>query len=92
MTVEQALIGAVIGVNLIAFIIMAYDKHRSTRGGNPERISEDVLFFMAAAFGAAGVYTTVLLLRHKTRKWYFQLAIHYSFFKISPHYIYFIAR
>ncbi len=54
---------------------MANDKQRSMRGGNPERICEGLLFFMAAAFGAIGVYAGMLLLRHKTRKWYFQLGV-----------------
>ncbi|MBY0309791.1 DUF1294 domain-containing protein [Patescibacteria group bacterium] len=75
MTLEQLLIGLVAAINIVAFIIMANDKRRSMRGGNPERISEGVLFFMAAAFGAIGVYTGMLLLRHKTRKWYFQLGL-----------------
>jgi len=72
---EHILIGIVGATNLIAFMIMINDKRRLQRGGNPERISEGVLFFMAAAFGAIGVYAGMLLLRHKTRKWYFQLGI-----------------
>lgn len=54
---------------------MANDKRRSMRGGNPDRISEGMLFFIAAAFGAVGVYAGMLILRHKTRKWSFQLGI-----------------
>lgn len=75
MNFELILIGIVVAINLLAFIIMANDKRRSMRNGNPERISEGMLFFMAAAFGAVGVYVGMLLLRHKTRKWYFQLGI-----------------
>jgi uncharacterized membrane protein YsdA (DUF1294 family) len=75
MNFEKILIGVVVAINLVAFIIMASDKRRSMRGGNPERISEGMLFFMAAAFGAFGVYAGMLILRHKTRKWYFQLGI-----------------
>ncbi len=75
MTIEKILIGVVLTINLLAFTIMAHDKRRSMRGSNPERISEGMLFFMAAAFGAIGVYAGMLLLRHKTRKWYFQVGI-----------------
>lgn len=75
MTIEQILIGVVVAINLVAFTVMANDKRRSMRGGNPDRISEGMLFFIAAAFGAVGVYAGMLILRHKTRKWYFQLGI-----------------
>lgn len=61
--------------NLIPFLMMAYDKRISRRGGETERIPEGLLFFMAAAFGAIGVYLGMLAFRHKTRKWYFLLGI-----------------
>ena len=54
---------------------MANDKRKSMQGGNPERIPEGLLFFLAAAFGAAGIYTGMLTFRHKTKKWHFQLGI-----------------
>lgn len=75
MDVQPLLIGIVVLINIVAFVVMAIDKRRSMRGGNPERISEGMLFFMATAFGSVGVYAGMFLLRHKTRKWYFQLGI-----------------
>ncbi|OFZ34625.1 MAG: hypothetical protein A3D17_11345 [Bdellovibrionales bacterium RIFCSPHIGHO2_02_FULL_40_15] len=77
MTLEQILIGSFAVINLLAFFFMAYDKRISRRGGDRERdrIPEGLIFFMAAAAGAAGVYAGMLIFRHKTRKWYFQIGI-----------------
>jgi uncharacterized membrane protein YsdA (DUF1294 family) len=75
MTLTYSIIGIFAFVNLVAFVIMADDKRRSIRGGNTERIPEGVLFFMAVAFGSIGVYASMLLLRHKTRKWYFIIGV-----------------
>ena len=67
-------------INLGAFVAMMLDKSRSRQmhlrhevAGQPglERLSEGLLFFMAAAFGAVGVYAGMFAFRHKTRKWYF---------------------
>ncbi len=62
-------------VNVIAFFIIAYDKRQAQRGHSTERISEGLLFFMATAFGSVGVYAGMLVFRHKTQKWYFQIGI-----------------
>jgi uncharacterized membrane protein YsdA (DUF1294 family) len=61
-------------VNLTAFLIMFLDKVQSKKN-NAERVSEGMLFFMAAAFGSAGVYAGMFAFRHKTRKWYFSIGI-----------------
>jgi len=59
---------------------MANDKRKSTKA-NPsshsrsDRTPEGILFFLATAFGAIGIYLAMHLLRHKTKKWYFQLGI-----------------
>ena len=63
-----------IAINIFAFVIMLVDKIKSTSPG-AERISEGMLFFMAAAFGSVGVYAGMFACRHKTRKWYFLLGI-----------------
>ncbi len=62
-------------VNVVAFFIIAYDKRQARRGNSTERISEGLLFFMATAFGSVGVYAGMLVFRHKTQKWYFQIGI-----------------
>lgn len=69
------LIGLLASINATAFVVMAVDKRRSTQNGNIERIPEGILFFLAAAFGSVGIYLAMHLLRHKTRKWYFQIGI-----------------
>jgi uncharacterized membrane protein YsdA (DUF1294 family) len=61
-------------LNLSAFLVMLVDKIKSTEPG-AERISEGMMFFLAAAFGSLGVYLGMFAFRHKTRKWYFLLGI-----------------
>jgi uncharacterized membrane protein YsdA (DUF1294 family) len=61
-------------INAAAFLIMLWDKTQSRQRG-AERISEGMLFFMAIAFGAFGVYAGMMTFRHKTRKWYFVVGV-----------------
>jgi len=61
-------------LNLSAFLVMLVDKIKSTEPG-AERISEGMMFFLAAFFGSLGVYLGMFAFRHKTRKWYFLLGI-----------------
>lgn len=61
-------------VNLIAFFVMLVDKNKSRKFG-AERISEGMLFFMAAAFGSVGVYAGMFAFHHKTQKWHFIIGI-----------------
>jgi len=61
-------------LNLMAFLIMLIDKIKSV-APNAERISEGMMFFLAAAFGSVGIYLGMFVFRHKTRKWYFLLGI-----------------
>ena len=74
---DDQLVGIVIFfavVNLAAFFVMLSDKAQA-RKKNAERISEGMLFFLAAAFGSVGVFAGMLAFRHKTKKWYFILGI-----------------
>jgi uncharacterized membrane protein YsdA (DUF1294 family) len=71
----QILLGVFIVINLFAFFVMGNDKRKSIRGGGADRTPEGILFFMAAAFGATGVFAGMQTFRHKTKKWYFQLGI-----------------
>lgn len=74
MYLEQSIITILAVINLVAFLIMGYDKSISANH-NARRIPEKTLFIFALAFGATGIYLGMLAFRHKTRKWYFQLAI-----------------
>ncbi len=71
----QILLAIFIIINLVAFFIVANDKRKSISGGNTDRTPEGLLFFLATAGGATGVYAAMQLFRHKTRKWYFQIGI-----------------
>jgi len=70
----NTLVALFAAVNLVAFLIMLWDKNRS-RNRNNKRISEGMLFFMATCFGSIGVYIGMFAFRHKTRKWYFIIGI-----------------
>jgi len=75
MNLEYILSGTLALINIVAFAVVAYDKRLSRRGGDQDRIPEGILFFLSSAMGAIGVYLAMLILRHKTRKWYFQIGI-----------------
>lgn len=68
------IISVFILINISAFIIMLADKIQSINPGS-KRISEGMLFFLAAAFGSLGIYAGMFVCRHKTRKWYFLIGI-----------------
>ena len=73
--IPHILISIFAAVNIIAFIIVAYDKRKSVVGNSIQRTPEGKIFFLASIGAAAGVYAAMQLFRHKTRKWYFQLGI-----------------
>ena len=75
MTLTQLLIGIFTLINVLSFCILAADKRKSIRGNGKRRTSEGKLFFMATLFGSVGVYLGMLVFRHKTKKWYFQLGV-----------------
>ena len=74
--IDQASFFAVLfaAINLAAFFAMLIDKRRSRVAG-AERLSEGMLFFMAAMFGSVGTYAGMLAFRHKTQKWHFVIGI-----------------
>lgn len=72
---EQILIAIFGAINIVAFFVMAHDKHKAVRGRNAERAPEGFMFFLATVFGSIGIYLGMMAFRHKTRKWYFQLGI-----------------
>ncbi|MBP7060669.1 MAG: DUF1294 domain-containing protein [Candidatus Moranbacteria bacterium] len=61
-------------MNTVSFLVMLWDKTQSRRSG-AERISEGMLFFLAACFGSIGVLLGMFAFRHKTSKWYFLIGI-----------------
>jgi uncharacterized membrane protein YsdA (DUF1294 family) len=75
MPVSTIFLGAFALMNLLAFFVMANDKRKSVAAGNPDRTPEGILFFLATAGGSLGIYLAMIIFRHKTRKWYFQIGI-----------------
>tara|TARA_B100000745_G_scaffold256767_1_gene179584 strand:- start:317 stop:610 length:294 start_codon:yes stop_codon:yes gene_type:complete len=62
-------------INLYTFFAMAYDKRKAIKSHGHRRTPEGYIFFLASMFGAIGVYASMHLFRHKSRKWYFQIGI-----------------
>ncbi len=75
LTVFNFILAALVVINILSFSLVAYDKRRSVGGAGKDRLPEGILFFAGAACGSPGLYLAMLLFRHKTRKWYFQLGI-----------------
>lgn len=75
MHIINLLIATAALINLFAFFMILRDKRASRRGGDTARTPEGLLFFLAAAGGSLGIYAGMLIFRHKTRRWYFQLGI-----------------
>lgn len=61
-------------MSTLSFFIMWWDKVQSRKSG-ADRVSEGMLFFLAACFGSFGVLLGMFAFRHKTRRWYFLLGI-----------------
>lgn len=63
----------IIAVSVISVIITVYDKLAAKAG--LFRIPEATLLFFAAVGGAAAMYVTMQLIRHKTRKPKFMISL-----------------
>lgn len=60
-------------ISLCAFVMCIYDKRAAIK--RRYRISEKSLFIVSILGGATGMFLGMLLVRHKTRHWYFMLFI-----------------
>ncbi|NMC56564.1 MAG: DUF1294 domain-containing protein [Eubacteriaceae bacterium] len=60
-------------INIIAFVAVFIDKQKAKK--NRYRISEKALFILASIGGSIGTYISMLIFRHKTKKWYFKIGI-----------------
>jgi len=67
-----------LAVNLLAYVVYWWDKHRAQSGGR--RISEKELLLWALAGGSPGAWLAMRRFRHKTRKrslmaWFYGIAV-----------------
>lgn len=60
-------------ISILSAVITAYDK--LIAGGKRRRVPEQTLFLLALAGGAAAMYITMLLIRHKTKHKRFMLGL-----------------
>jgi uncharacterized membrane protein YsdA (DUF1294 family) len=60
-------------INLIAFVISGFDKHKARH--KRHRISEKTLFLLGIIGGCPGLYISFLVFRHKTRHFRFMIGI-----------------
>jgi uncharacterized membrane protein YsdA (DUF1294 family) len=65
-------------INIAGFIIAALDKYKARKG--LWRIPERTFFIIAVLGGGPGVYTALILFRHKTRHLSFMVGIPAIFF------------
>ena len=75
MTVNQKiLIGYVVMINVIAYIMMCFDKYQSKKKG--QRISENSLLFLAFILGSLGIYMGMKApMYHKATKAKFKIGV-----------------
>lgn len=57
-------------INVVLFLLMAYDKHEAKIG--QWRVSEKALFGFALFGGSLGGILGMYTFHHKTKKWYFK--------------------
>ncbi len=69
----QYILIAIALINFAGFVVVADDKRRARK--KRWRIPEATLFLIAAAGGSIGVFSGMLIFRHKTRHWYFMAGI-----------------
>lgn len=60
-------------LNFVTLVVYIVDKARAGSGGS--RVPESTLLGLAMVGGAAGALLGMLLVRHKTRKWYFRFTV-----------------
>jgi uncharacterized membrane protein YsdA (DUF1294 family) len=62
-----------ISLNVSTFLVMLIDKIQATQAGR--RLSERSLYLMTFLGGSVGMICAMYVLRHKSRKWSFQVIV-----------------
>jgi len=76
-------------INLLGFVTVAADKYKARR--RLWRIPEKTIFLIALFGGCIGIYTSMLIFRHKTRHWRFMAGIP-AIFTAQLIILYFLSR
>ena len=69
----QIFFSVLFGINVSTFLVMFIDKIQAQQSGR--RLSERSLYFMTFLGGSLGMICAMYVLRHKNRKWSFQVII-----------------
>ena len=70
---KDYVLGYIIAINVISALVCAADKIKAIR--HKRRIRERTLWILSLAGGSAGMYLTMLLIRHKTLHAKFMIGI-----------------
>lgn len=70
----QIFFSVLFGINVSTFLVMFIDKIQAQQSGG-RRLSERSLYFMTFLGGSLGMICAMYVLRHKNRKWSFQVII-----------------
>ncbi len=63
---RDAIIASLIAINILSFCLCAYDK--SAAAARKTRIPENILIAVTFLFGSFGMFVSMYLFRHKTKK------------------------
>lgn len=77
-SIETGMLATLILINIIAIILMAYDKKKAEDGG--WRVPERTLLMFGALGGALGIWLGMRLFHHKTKHLSFLVLIPIFFF------------
>lgn len=70
---DEMFFSILLSLNLSTFLVMLIDKIQATQSGR--RLSERSLYLMTFLGGSVGMICAIYFLRHKSRKWSFQLIV-----------------
>lgn len=75
MSFVQVIFGFLVVINAVSFFVMAYDKHKAKNSHGHRRTPEGLILLLGAIFGGLGIYASMFIFHHKTKKWYFKVGI-----------------
>ncbi len=76
--IEKLPLVIILGLNLVAWLLMGYDKRQA--GSRGWRVSEKTLLLVSLVGGAPGIYLGMKIFRHKTRRALFTVGVPFLIF------------